>query len=111
MMIAVFLSNASISLKSVFSNPFTIIHFHVWPPSILFPTVPLLPLTHRILLSTTLYPLKEDCILSVRISIFCAKINCAENNKMRIKKIFFKRFYFENKIKHSVFTKYLPKED
>src|SRR5687768_3552308 len=52
-MIAVLASNASISLKSFFSNPFTTIHFQFFPALRLFPTIPLLPLTHITLLLTT----------------------------------------------------------
>ena len=52
-MIAVFASNASISLKSFFSKPFTVIHFQFLPAFELLPTTPLLPLTQTTLLFTT----------------------------------------------------------
>src|SRR5215204_3427504 len=52
-MIAILASKASISLKSLFSNPFTTIHFQFFPALELFPTIPLLPLTHTTLLLIT----------------------------------------------------------
>src|SRR5688572_7759488 len=60
------------SLKSRFSYPGTVVHDHVLPLSMLFPTVPLLPLTQTILSSTTLSPRRLTGRLSWRISICCA---------------------------------------
>ena len=65
---AVTASKASISLKSFFSKPFTVIHFHVLPPLFVLPTVPLLPLTQATLSFTTLNPRRLVLAPEVRIS-------------------------------------------
>jgi hypothetical protein len=59
-------SKASISLKSVFSNPFTRSHFHELPPSIERAIIPLLPLAQIILSDTTLNP---------RIDVFSPEVS------------------------------------
>src|SRR3990170_6760044 len=68
MMIAVLASKASISRKSVFSNPFTFIHFQFLPALVLFPTIPLLPLTQIILSFTTLNPRRLVLVPDVNTS-------------------------------------------
>ncbi len=68
MMMAVLASKASISRKSVFSKPFTVSHFHVLPPLLDLPTVPLLPLTQMILSFTTLNPRMLVFVPELRIS-------------------------------------------
>src|SRR5690349_6783905 len=68
MMTAVFASKASISRKSVFSNPLTFIHFQLLPAFVLLPTVPLLPLTQSTLSFTTLKPLRLVLVPDVNTS-------------------------------------------
>src|ERR1044071_4921384 len=67
-MMAVFASNASISRKSFFSKPFTVIHFQFLPALELLPTMPLLPLTHITLLFTTdkprIFVVNPECSIS-----------------------------------------------
>src|ERR1043165_9784294 len=89
-------SNASISLKSFFSKPVTVIHVHVLPPSKVFPTVPLLPLTQTTLSFTTLRPRRLVLVPEVSTSIFCSK---EEKDRSELKKrnaivFFIDRNYF-----------------
>src|SRR5689334_15833397 len=76
MITAVTASNASISRKSIFSKPFTVNHFQFFPPFVVFPTVPLLPLTHAMLSLTTESPRRlvfvPDVTSSTHGKLFCA---------------------------------------
>src|SRR5256885_11226848 len=63
---ALLASNASISLKSVFSKPFTINHFQSLPPLVDLPIVPLLPLTQITWLLTTLKPRRDVLVPDVK---------------------------------------------
>ena len=89
MMIAVFLSKASISLKSAFSKPFTVTHVHVSPPSIDLPTEPALPLTHTTSSLTTLKPRKDALLPELRSLTVCACIKQALKQSVNTKNIFF----------------------
>ena len=93
MITAVLASKASISLKSVFSKPFTFIHFQFFPALVLFPTVPLLPLTHITLSFTTLKPRRLVLLPEVNTSTTgsCAKASAetSEKNKVRRRLSFF----------------------
>src|SRR6478736_267339 len=88
MIIAVVASKPSMSRNSVFSNPLTENHFQFFPPSVVLPTAPLLPLTHTTSSLTTLNPRKEDLAPEVRtssvgISFFWAKQKISEQEKRR----------------------------
>src|SRR5579872_158581 len=67
MMMTVLASNASISRKSLFSKPGTVIQVQFFPPSSDLPMVPLLPLTQTILSLTALRPRKDTGSPAVRI--------------------------------------------
>src|SRR6476660_6401534 len=90
---AVVASKASMSRKSAFSNAFTWNHFQDFPPLVDLPTVPLVPLTQRILSLTTLSPRMEVLVPDVRVSIlgtaFCAQDNAVEKTKKERRMIFF----------------------
>src|ERR1043166_3280585 len=68
MISALVASNASISRNSLFSKPFTLYHFQFFPPLVVLPTVPLLPLTQTTLSLTTLKPRKLVLVPAVSSS-------------------------------------------
>src|SRR4029078_8205556 len=75
---AVVASNASMSRNSLFSKPLTLYHFHFFPPLVVLPTVPLLPLTQTTLSLTTLKPRRLVSVPEVSTSTtgkdLCAQI-------------------------------------
>src|SRR4030095_17063097 len=87
MITAVVASKASISRKSFFSNPFTVNHFQFFPPLVVLPTVPLLPLTQTTLSFTTLIPRKlvlvPDVSNSTTGQCFCALSNRVMGSRNR----------------------------
>src|SRR6478672_7151053 len=93
MISAVVASNASISRNSLFSKPFTLYHFQFFPPLVVLPTVPLLPLTQTTLSFTTLKPRRLVLVPEVSTST-TGKDLCAQSNSLpkrnadRRKKIF-----------------------
>src|SRR5436190_17949629 len=100
-MIAVFASNASISRKSFFSNPLTVIHFQFFPALELFPTIPLLPLTHTTLLFTTDNPrmLVFTSVLSIstfgEVFLWEKTVAAIASKKHKIKNDFVVLFFIE----------------
>src|SRR5262245_11779492 len=92
MMRAVVASNASISRNSFFSKPFTVYHFQFFPPLVVLPTVPLLPLTQTTLSLTTLKPRKLVWLTELSISTtgvtLWAQINSDTQNNTERKILF-----------------------
>ena len=70
------------------SKPFTVIHFHVLPLSNDLPTVPPLPLTQMVLLSTTLKPRKLTLLPLYKSFTVCAdKVKDKRKKTKRIRPI------------------------
>src|SRR5580765_1348678 len=104
MISAVIASNASISRNSLFSKPFTLNHFQFFPPFVVLPTVPLLPLTQTTLSFTTLKPRRLVLVPEVSIST-TGKDLCAETSSVPKKNTIQEKKSFEGFSYYTVFKK------